>query len=178
MSIIEKRYAEALVNLSDEENTVEAYRQELETIGDIFENHEEFKSFILNQTLPANVKKDLIRDLFSGKARAGILNFLFLLVDKGRIGNLPDIIKEFNALADKRKNILNIKIISAVPVEDSLIEKIKDRYGKIHNAAGVKAEVEIDRNVIGGIKILIGDTVTDATLKGRLKQLEELIARG
>lgn len=178
MSIIEKRYAEALVDLADEENAVEAYKQGLEVVRDVFDHHEDFRFFVLNRALDAEAKKDLIQRLFSKTISNSLLRFLFLLVDKGRIRYLPGIIREFYALADKRKNLLYMKIISATPVEDTLLERIKERYGKIHHAAAVKADFEIDKRVIGGIKILIGNTVTDATLKGRLRQLEEWMTRG
>jgi F-type H+-transporting ATPase subunit delta len=66
-------------------------------------------------------------------------------------------------------------ITSAAPIEQSQVNAIKDKYRKLHNASDVKTELVIDKSLIGGIKVKIGDKVIDGSIKGRLESLKELI---
>jgi len=98
-----------------------------------------------------------------------------LLVDKERFENIRGIVEEYFRLADERKNILNMTIISAFPLEDVQINRIKEKYKKLYNKTDVKAKLIIDKSLIGGVKIQIGDKVIDDSIKGRLLCLKEAL---
>lgn len=175
MPLVESRYAEALIDISAQRNAVEAFQQELRWIVSVFNGYSDLKSFILSPEVDISVKKELIKNIFNGRVRVELVNFLMLLLDKGRVKYLPGILEEFDRLADERKNVLSMKIISAVPIEDWQIDRIKERYRDIYNAVSVKADTEIDRSLTGGVKVKIGDKVYDGTVKGRLEGLKQLI---
>jgi len=61
-------------------------------------------------------------------------------------------VEEYFRLADERKNILNMTIISAFPLEDVQINRIKEKYKKLYNKTDVKAKLIIDKSLIGGSK--------------------------
>jgi F-type H+-transporting ATPase subunit delta len=175
MPLVEKRYAEALIELALQKNSVDVFQQELQSIVNIFNQQHDFKSFFLDPEINVNVKKETMKKLFDGKLSTELVNFLLLLLDKGRTGYLGGICKEYIELADKIKNVLYMTITSAAPIEQSQVNAIKDKYRKLHNASDVKTELVIDKSLIGGIKVKIGDKVIDGSIKGRLESLKELI---
>jgi F-type H+-transporting ATPase subunit delta len=175
MSLVETRYAEAFVNLALERNQVEQYKTELYKVLDIYQKHNELKAFLLNMKINANIKKETIEKVFNQNVSSEVRNLLKLLLDKKRIKYLPGIVEQFSSIADKKRNILNITVYSAFPLEDSQVERIKDKYRKIYNAASVKADIRIDKNLIGGIKIKIGDKIIDATIVSKVEMLKEML---
>lgn len=177
MPLVERRYAEALVNISVQGGAIDAYQQEFQTVVTLFKEQSDFKLFLLNPEIRTEVKKDIVKKIFSLSLKVEMVNFLLLLLDKGRIKFLPGIFDEFTKMADRKKNVLNMTIISAAPVEDKQINEIKVKYMKLYNASAVKLSVEIDNKQIGGIKVKIGDSVVDGTVKGRLEGLKDLLLR-
>lgn len=178
MPLVERRYAGALVDVSASTGAIDNYQQEFNEVVGIFSNQQEFRLFITNPKIRKDIKKAVVVAVFQKKIRVEIINFVMLLIDKGRIKLLPGIYDEFVRIADKKRNILSIKIISGFNVDERQIEHIKEKYRKIYNAVSVKAVVEIDENLIGGIKVMIGDKVVDGTAKGRLQNLKELLIMG
>ena len=67
-------------------------------------------------------------------------------------------------------------ILSPFPLDTPQIDRITEKFRSLHGAASVKAEVKVDTSLIGGVKVVIGDKVTDGTAAGRLKALKELLA--
>lgn len=175
MPLIEKRYADALVDIAMEKNTVDLLRKELQFIADILKKYEELRVILSNPGIELNTKKQIISECFEGRVSKILLNFLFVLLDKGRLMLINGILREFNRAADKRLNILNILIESATPLGDIQIEKIKEKYRKIYNAASVKAETRIDEGLLGGIRVVIGDRVIDASVRKSLDALRSAI---
>lgn len=177
MPLIEKRYAEALIALSVQNGTTEDYQQELQVIVDLFNSQQEFRIFLLNPKIKIDVKKEVITNVFSGKAKNELVNFLSLLLDKGRIRNLPGILAEYVIIADKLKNTLNITIVSATPLENQQVHEIVEKYKRLYHAANAKMNLEIDKRLIGGVKVKIGDKVVDGTIAGRLEDLKAVLLR-
>lgn len=177
MSLVEKRYAEALVDISFEQNAIEAYQEDLRLAADAYSNQADFRDFLLNPGIKADLKQSVLQKIFADKLRPEVLNFLMLLVEKGRISYLPDISKEFINLADEKRSILHMTILSPFPLDEVQINKLTGKFGALYNSSSVKADVKIDKDLIGGVRVIIGDKVIDGTAAGRLKALQEALVK-
>lgn len=97
-------------------------------------------------------------------------NLVRLLVEYGRLPLLPDVASAFEALRAGDEGVLDAEITSAVKPADSevqaLVRRLETRFGK-----KIEASVKVDSEIIGGIKIVIGDTVIDASVRGQLQEL-------
>jgi F-type H+-transporting ATPase subunit delta len=97
-------------------------------------------------------------------------NLIKVLVEYGRMSILPAITDAFEELKALDEGTLDAQIIaaakpSAAEVKD-LVKRLESKFGK-----KIEANVSVDSELIGGIKIIVGDTVIDASVKGQLQNL-------
>ena len=94
-------------------------------------------------------------------------NFVQVLLANGRLDLIREIKGQYDELKRGHEGVLEARIISAMPMDDaqvqSLVAALEKKYGR-----KVTAQVEVEPQLIGGARILIGDKVIDATVRGRL----------
>lgn len=176
MPTVDKRYAEALVDAAEADNSLDATQAELKVFAEIYSKQPEFVSFFLAPEIGKKEKKNALINMFNG-SKSIVLTFLRLLIDKDRIKNLPGIYKEFVDIADRRKKVLKLKISTYAAIDDSQLSRIKEKYMKEYDALEVKATVSIKPELLGGIVVQIGDRLIDGSIKGRLKGLKETTSK-
>lgn len=177
MQLVNNRYAEALIEVSEENSSTTEVLNNLTAILKLFKERTEFYSLLVDPLVQVDSKKKAIRNVFEGRVEGELLNFLMLLVDKSRLKNIGGILAEYARLADERKDILNMEIISASYLEDVQIDKIKEKYRSLYNKTDVKAKFTVDKGLIGGVRIQIGDMVIDDSIKARLMGLKEIMMK-
>jgi F-type H+-transporting ATPase subunit delta len=118
-----------------------------------------------------NVTAEQLEGLILGVAGDGVdgsgRNFVQVLIANDRLALLPEIRALYEGLRRENEGILEAKIISALPIDDNqlrdLVARLEAKYRR-----KVSAEVEFDPGLIGGVRIVIGDKVIDATVRGKL----------
>ena len=105
------------------------------------------------------------------------MDFLKFIVEKNREDLLESIASKFLDFRDKKLGIINVKVISAVPMTEAQKKKLKENYEKLL-AKKVRFEFTIDPTVIGGFVAKVGDTVYDASLKNQLEILKKRFLKG
>ena len=173
MPLVEKRYAQALMELS--RNDIESARKELEDFVAIYNADKDFRTFLLDPRIKADNKQSIIRNVFTDKLSKNILNFILLLITKQRIKSVPEIYEQLVSMINERFNVLDMKIITAVPLEEQQLNSLKEKFRAKYSASGVKTAEVVDPSIIGGVKVIIGDKVYDGSIKGRIESLTELI---
>jgi len=97
-------------------------------------------------------------------------NLIKVLVEYGRLSILPEIYSAFEALKAQDEGTLDAEIIAATKISAAdtkdLVKRLEAKFGK-----KIEASVSVDPEIIGGIKIIVGDTVIDASVKGQLQNL-------
>ncbi len=177
MPLIERRYAQALIDIAISNNMLDSYEQDLGALAQTYNTSPEFKFFLLDPQVKLEEKKKALSNSLEGKIQKNVFSFISLLLDKGRISHLPGIAEEYSSIADSKRNTLNMTIISAVPLDETQIESIKQKYKQLYGASSVEALVTVDKSILGGIKVKVGDKVTDGSIEGRLESLRELLLR-
>ncbi len=173
MPLVEKRYAQALLDISIHD--IRTARREFEQLKDIYNSDTQFREFLLDPRVKSDKKQTAVRNIFSGKISESMLNFLLLLIVKKRVNELPGIHAQFESLADRMGNVLDMKVVTVAPLEESQLKSLKEKFGKKYSSNEVKITEIIDPSIIGGIKVIIGDKVYDGSIKGRIQTLNELV---
>ena len=109
--------------------------------------------------------------ILSGKLTAEADNFLRVLSENGRLGLLPEIRAQFEALKNEREGVLEAEVHSAfelsAPQLADLVQRLEKKTGR-----KVKAKLEIQKDLIAGVRIILGDKVIDASARAQLGALE------
>jgi len=107
------------------------------------------------------------------------LNFLKLLVNKDREDYLPLIYKRLSKIRRDEEEIVEVKItVPPRPGRDGIEEMVKDRLGEITGKAVHVTEIEVDEDLISGIRLQMGDQVIDGSVRSRLEELREFLLEG
>ena len=102
--------------------------------------------------------------------------FLGVLAHYGRLPLLPEIARLFRQLRAKAERRLQVRVVSAVPLDDGQSARMREALAK-RFACQIELNNEIDQGVIGGAVIYAGDEVIDGSLRGRLHQLSSSLVR-
>ena len=174
---VARRYAAALFEQAAKTNAVAQAGDELTLVAETVAASGALRALLGQPLVTEQRKKLALRNAFGDRVSPGVLAFLDLLVDKRRIGLLPEVQREFARLVLEYRNIAHARAVSAVPLTPeqtaALERSLEARTGK-----DIQLETEVDPSVLGGILVRIGDTVLDGTVRGNLERLrEQLLAR-
>ena len=177
-SKISKRYAKALLSLGQEDGNYGEYGDNLKEFAGFCVDNPEFKKVISNPVFSVDDRKKVLNKILEKSTFADLVkNFLRLLLDKNRIGGIADVSDYYTRLTDEISNIIRAEIVTARPLKDDVMKKLDGVLSKI-TAKTVKAKVEEDESLIGGLVVKIGDLVLDGSVRAQLEGLKESLKRG
>ena len=168
---VASRYAKSLIDLSQEQGVLEAVKQDMEQFVGVLQSNKELQAVLRNPIVKQDKKENILDSLFATKIHASITAFFHIMVRKGRAGILYPTAKEFIREYNEVKGIVHATVTSATTLSaanlDALKAAISKEIGKeviLHN--------DVDASLIGGFLVRVGDRQIDATIAGRLQQLE------
>jgi F-type H+-transporting ATPase subunit delta len=128
-----------------------------------------------NPEVDTRVKADVLARI-AGGADEIVVNFLRLVAEKGRAGELEEIVAELDALVAAEQRILDVELTTATELSDVEFGRI---LGRIESASGrkVQATRKVDPDLIGGIVLQAGSMRLDASVRGRLERLRHDLTR-
>ena len=163
-------YAASLFSLSQEENKTDLIMQQLNTVSSVFSENKEYSNLLDSPTIPLTQRLGLIDEAFSG-ADEYVINFLKILCEKKIIHIFTDCVRHYEKLYFKANNIEKITVITAVPMSDSLKEKLVSKLEKEYSKK-VLPDYKIDKEILGGIVIRTENSQTDASVRSRLDTIK------
>lgn len=166
---IARPYAEAVFRLARSNGTLPAWSAMLQ-LATAMAVDESMRAIIGNPKVPAKRLGELLLEVGGDKFDEEGRNFILLLAENGRIGILPEVSELFDQLKTQCEGVLEAKIISAFPVSDEQLKKlVADLETRFKRK--IEATVSIDPELIGGVKVEIGDEVLDASVRGKLEAM-------
>jgi F-type H+-transporting ATPase subunit delta len=168
---ISRNYARALFDLAVESSLMDDIEQDLRAARDALWIDREVRAFLSNRLISRVTKKNLVRTGFEGKVDAQLVTFLFLLVDRGRVGLLGEICEEFERLCRLARGMRKVTVYSPFPL-DSEEKTLITRSLEKRLSAHVALETEIRPSLIGGVVAESEGQEIELSIEGRLRDLE------
>lgn len=172
---IARPYAEAAFRLARDKHAVAAWSEMLALAASVAADPR-IASLTGNPQVSREQLGKIVLGVCGDKVSADGRNFLLLLVENGRLGVLPEIRELFEDLRREHEGVLEVEVTSAYPMDDSqlaqLRQKLQAKYGR-----QVQASVSVDPELIGGVRVKIGDEVLDASVRGKLQGMASALAR-
>ena len=165
-----RRYATAIFQLASEARAVEAIGNELRTVSEAITENERTFDFFVSPVVEREDKEKTLRAAFEGKVHPLTLHALLLLVRKRRENLLREIVREYHGLELQARGLEELTVTSAKPLPESELRALISRLEQIY---GKKFEItlRLQPDLIGGVRILMGDRRIDGTIDGRLQEL-------
>lgn len=166
IATIARPYAEAVFAMADKSGDLAGWSQRLNTLAGITA-HAEVRALIGNPKVQGPQLVELVSSLVQGALPAEARSLVHTLVANGRLAVLPEVATQFEALKNERESRVDAHITSAfelAPAElQSLVADLERRFKrKVH------ANVSVDRELIGGARVVVGDEVIDGSVRGKL----------
>ena len=169
ISTIARPYAVAIFNLAKEENTLSEWSDMLSFMSGVLEN-KAINSFVLDSKVLDTDREELILNICGDKINSSGKNLIKLLVEYKRLLILTKITLLFEELKAKDEGVIEAEIIMADQPDKKMVENLLISLEKRFNKK-IEGKVVIDRSIVGGTKIIVGDTVIDASVRGQLDNL-------
>jgi F-type H+-transporting ATPase subunit delta len=149
-------------------------REGLEDLRAAFDQVEELRALLENPEVDSRVKGEVLQQVSEG-ADELVVNFVRLLAEKGRAGEVDAIVAEFEALVAAEERVLDVELTTANELSDEDFGRV---VGQIEQASGrkVQATRKVDPDLIGGLVLQAGSMRLDASVRGRLERLRHDLA--
>ena len=170
IATIARPYAEALF-ASAKSSNLDAWAKQLEDLALLFENAE-LIALVHNPKLSTNNLLKLIEGLLKSKPDQSLANFLKLLANNHRLGVLPEITKQFIAMKNQSEGAAEAIITSAFPLEGVVLSELLASLKKRFGGKDLRPTIVVDPELIGGVRVQVGDEVLDSSIKTRLVQMQ------
>ncbi len=174
-----KLYAQALIELADEQGQLDAVADEVGQVEALLHDHAQLRTLLETPALSTDDRAGLLQRLFEGKVSDAFYKLLQVMNRKGRVGELPALVASFAALMDERSGVVPVEAYVAAPLDDATLERVKSELGAALGGKTVKLEQHVDESLIGGLKVKIGDKLVDASVASQLRAMRnQLIQAG
>ncbi len=174
MAVAQRMYARALFEAAREQGRLEEVSSELGAVAAATAEVPELQSFLRNPQVDPAEKAAVLGQLAEGSDDL-TRNFLRLIVEKGRAGELAEMSAELDALVAREQNRLAVELTTAHELTDeearSIVEQIEQASGRT-----VEATRSVDPSLIGGIVLQVGSFRADGSVRGRLERLRHELA--
>ena len=168
-----ERYSRALFEISKETSELEKVENDIKNFQLLIDSSIELKNFLKNPTQAISQQNKAINLLADNlNFSKNLKNFLLLLIEKRRIFFIKKIFESFLKLCSKKRGEIKASLISSKELSqlelDNISKDLSDSMGSI-----IKFDYKIDKKLIGGLKLQLGSTMIDTSIKSKLKKYEQ-----
>lgn len=169
LATIARPYAEALfksVMLSEAQSVATQMAELAQVVAD-----EQLRGFAADPGTSVSQVFEVVTSATKTGLGDAVKNLLRVVLDNGRLAALPEISSQFKVLLNARAGTSDAVVYSAFPIEAAALAPVLVALEKRFDRK-LKARVEIDAGLIGGIRVVVGDEVLDTSVKARLEQMK------
>jgi F-type H+-transporting ATPase subunit delta len=169
-STVARPYAEAAFKLADEANALAKWSAMLAALAQVGADAR-VRAAVADPNLPEAKVAGLFISILSGQLDAQAENFVRVLAQNNRLDLLSEMRAQFEALKNEREGVVEAEVQSAFELSDAQLADLVQRLEK-KTGRKVRAKVNVDRELIGGVKVVLGDKVIDGSARAQLGALE------
>ena len=170
---IARPYAEATFRLADAQGKLADWSTTLAYLAAVAADAR-VRSAIGDPNLSAAKVAGLFISILAGKLTGETENFVRVLAENGRLEVLAEIRAQYEALKNAREAVVEADVYTAFEMEPAQVADLVSRLEK-KTGRQVKARVSVDKSLIGGVKVVIGDKVIDGSARAQLAALENAL---
>jgi ATP synthase F1 delta subunit len=168
-------YAEALFDVAKEKGKLDSVGADLAQFADALDGNRELQVFFFSPHFASAEKVEGLKRAVIG-ADPELVNFLELLIEKGRMTDVFRIRRQFEQLWKRENKRIDVTVTSAVELDPAVVDKIGEEIGR-QTGQRVDLTSRVDGEILGGIVLQVGNMVLDASIRNRLEKLRKSVAQ-
>ena len=171
INVIAGRYAEALFQVGEEINSTTKLYEELNAVVETLKSNNDFYSVLKSPLVTKGDKKDLVGKVFDSQISDNLNNFLKIIIDKDRVSAIEAVEKSYKELLNEKNNIIEGTAITAVAMSKEEMKQLEAKLSSKYNK-NVTLENKVDKSILGGVLVRLGNEEIDGTVKTRLAKMK------
>jgi F-type H+-transporting ATPase subunit delta len=169
IATLARPYAEAVFRVADTSGTLAAWSGTLRTLAQAAA-HPDMQECMSKYALTHAQLQGLFLSLAPGEMSAEATNFVNVLIENDRLAALPEIYALFEELKNEREGVVDAQIATAFELDTAqlanLVADLEKRFKR-----KINPQVSVDRDLIGGVRVVVGDEVIDGSVRGKLNAM-------
>jgi F-type H+-transporting ATPase subunit delta len=173
ISVVGKRYATALLELSSAANSIERVSRDLRDFAHSWQGSRELRAVFENPSVSQQSRRAVLRDMaLQSSMSAEVRDLLMLLADRERLRHVAEVADAYEAMAEARSGKVRAEITTATALPAAYFTELERSLAAITGRQIVLTQ-KIDPSLIAGVVTRIGDPMFDGSIKSRLSELKE-----
>ncbi|HEX7009626.1 MAG TPA: ATP synthase F1 subunit delta [Phycisphaeraceae bacterium] len=168
---VDVAYAQALFETAQQANRLDEVTAEVEQLAELLSAQPDLWRLLSTRALPASERAGVIQRLFQGRVSDLLYRFLQVINHKDRLPSLQRILQAFSDLVAQHRGVVEVDAYVAQPMEPAQLQRLTQALSQTLGKQ-VVLHPYTDPDLIGGIKIRIGDRLIDASVATQLKRLK------
>jgi len=164
------RYAKALLSLAQERKEMDVVGRDLDLLSALFRDARDLVLLLQSPIIKSDKKQAVLDAVLQDHLGELVSSYLRILVNKGRVGLVVDMVTEGQSQLRALRNIQSVSVTTAFPLTDSLRDQIMAQVAKVHKG-DVDLTETVDPEILGGYMLKMGDQMIDASVKRHLRTL-------
>jgi F-type H+-transporting ATPase subunit delta len=171
-----RRYAEAAFQLAMRDDALDAYADGLDLAVRMLAS-DAARDIVRNPARPLRERLEFVNGMLQPRVPEPVLKLVGLLVQRGRVDQLPRIAGDYHRLLNTQRSVVEALATSAMPLTADETEALQRKVAQMTGRT-VDLRVAVDESLIGGLIVRVGDTLYDASVRGRLERLRDRLVAG
>lgn len=172
---VARLYASSMFELAEAkggQRLLEEISSQLADLVELARQDRRFSEFLSSRILARKDRESSLRSILDGRVHPYVLNLLLVLNAKERLGHLAVVVAAFDQLLQERFGRVEVDVFTAAPIDQGTLDKIGEAVRRSIGREPVMHSY-IDKGMIGGLKLLVGDQLIDASLSTRLQRVRD-----
>ena len=166
-----KRFAQAIYAIAKENDNVDNWIKNLESIDDTLSDGN-LVSILNSPHKPIALKRSILDKIYGKSLGKLPMNLLYLLSTRNSIDGISKIKSDFQDIVDSNNGVQKMFVTTATSLDAKQLNEIKNILERISGKTA-NISIDIDENIIGGFKAIMGDTLLDASLSNSVNQMRK-----
>lgn len=170
-------YGEALFDLAVETGSIEPLAEQIKTTERAFSENPEFLELLTHPKITKDEKLSVVEAVFKGRVDDAVTGLLTVIVEKGRCAEIPAVFANFLEKVREYRKIGVAKVVSATELTTEQKKRIEEKLLSQTAYESFEMQYTVDKTLIGGMVIRIGDRVVDASIKSKIERMAASLSK-
>ena len=166
------RYAKILFSISDTSEKYESIEKILYILSTLCNTSLNFKQFLLTKRISSDLKKEILLSIFKDLINESEIDLIIYLMEGIDLRYIKLITEKYKKLISDSRGNVKVEVVTAEQLSNLDLTDIEEKINSKINGSVIISNT-IDKNILGGIKLKVGNTLIDGSIKTKLDKLKQ-----